>query len=162
MSARPSDRQQLEGPARWLLVLVAAGLAALLGVARWLEPDPRGYGTHTQLGLGPCAFATITGRPCPTCGMTTSFAWFSRGCLARSWQANPGGCLIALLSIPVGFWLLLCCWFKRPVGFQSIDRPLMVLLVSIVAASFAFWFIRIIGAPVNSGVAGFPPVAGPR
>ena len=31
-------------------------------------------GTHQQLGLPPCNFVTLTGYPCPACGMTTSFA----------------------------------------------------------------------------------------
>jgi hypothetical protein len=144
------------------LLLLAAGLVGLLGVARWLEPDPRGYGTHTQLGLGPCAFAVLTGRPCPACGMTTSFAWFARGCLGRSWQASPAGCLIALLTIPVASWLILCSWFKKPVGFRSVEGPLIGLLVSIVAASLAFWFIRIIGAPVALSPTGLPPAGWPR
>jgi hypothetical protein len=162
MDPHPVDRQHLEWPVRFLLLILGAGLVGVLGLARWLEPDPRGYGTHTQLGLGPCAFAVLTGRLCPSCGMTTSFAWFARGDFGQSWQTNPAGCLIALLTIPVACWLILCSWFKKPVGFRSIDKPLMALLVSIVAASLAFWFIRIIGAPVDPGLAGLPPMAGPR
>src|SRR4051794_22616187 len=101
MHSHPLERPPLSRPVRVLMIFLAAGLMGLLGLARWLEPDPRGYGTHTQLGLGPCAFAVLTGRPCPTCGMTTSFAWLTRGRLDRSWQANPAGCLIAILITPV-------------------------------------------------------------
>ncbi|MGC8641294.1 MAG: DUF2752 domain-containing protein [Isosphaeraceae bacterium] len=146
MDAHFPDPQRLNGRVRWRLVLLAAGLLGLLGVARGLEPDPRGYGTHMQLGLGPCAFLVMTGRLCPTCGMTTAFAWFTRGSLGASWRANPAGCLIALLIVPVSSWLLLCVWLGRPIGFRSIDRPLLGLLIAIVSASLAFWFIRILGA----------------
>ena len=146
MCPHPADRQRLEGPVRVYLVVLAAGLVGLLGVARGLRPDPRGYGTHTQLGLGPCAFAVLTGRPCPSCGMTTSFAWFARGRVAQAWRASPPGCLIALLTLPVSCWLLLCAWYKQPVGFRSIDKPLMGLLLLLVAVSLAFWLIRICGA----------------
>ncbi len=161
MDSHSANCQHLDGPIRCFLIILAAGLVGLLGVARWLEPDPRGYGTHTQLGLGPCAFAGLTGRLCPTCGMTTSFAWFTRGHLAKSWQASPAGCLMAPLVAPVAIWLVLCSWLKKPVGFRSVDRPLLGLLVAIVSASLAFWFIRILGAFVHLGPAGLLPVARP-
>ena len=37
-------------------------LLGLVVLARRLEPDPRGFGTHTQLGLRPCSFLRATGR----------------------------------------------------------------------------------------------------
>jgi hypothetical protein len=55
------------------LILLAAS-SAVLGLARWLDPDPTGHGTHTQLGLYPCTFLSLTGLPCPLCGATTTFA----------------------------------------------------------------------------------------
>jgi hypothetical protein len=148
VNLHPLQQQRIEGPIRWLVVALAIGLLGLLVLARRLEPDPRGYGTHTQLGLGPCAFAGLTGHPCPACGMTTSWAHFTRGDLARSWRANPVGCLTAPLVPSVAAWLVLCSWYKRPVAFRSIDRPLMGLLVAIVFACLVFWFIRILGAVV--------------
>ena len=53
--------QPLGWPIRCLLLVAAAGLVGLLVLARKLEPDPRGFGTHTQLGLRPCAFLTADG-----------------------------------------------------------------------------------------------------
>jgi len=57
--------------------LVATALLGMsgpvLGIAAWLEPDPAGVGTHKQLGLGGCTVLTLTGWPCPMCGMTTCF-----------------------------------------------------------------------------------------
>jgi small-conductance mechanosensitive channel len=125
-----------------MLLVAAAGLAGLLGLAKALEPDPRGFGTHTQLGLRPCVFATMTGRLCPTCGMTTSFAWFVRGRIDRSWQANPAGCCFALLSVPFFAWLAASAIANEPVGFSSLSRPLMGLLVAAVALAVACWLIR--------------------
>ncbi|HHO49646.1 MAG TPA: DUF2752 domain-containing protein [Deltaproteobacteria bacterium] len=46
----------------------------MFGLAALLEPAAEGHGTHTQLGLGNCSFLSLTGRPCPMCGATTSFA----------------------------------------------------------------------------------------
>jgi hypothetical protein len=128
-------------------LLAAAGVAALLILARKLEPDRRGYGTHTQLGLRPCAYLTVTGRLCPTCGMTTSFAWFARGRLDRSWQANPAGCLYALLCVPAFAWLVTSAIADTPAGFQSLSRPLLGLLFALVAIGLASWLIRWIVSP---------------
>src|SRR3954447_16098360 len=58
---------------RLVLAGVAVCLGTVLGVACWLRPDPRGMGTHQQLGLPPCTFYLYTDVPCPSCGMTTSF-----------------------------------------------------------------------------------------
>jgi hypothetical protein len=94
--------------------------------------------------------------------MTTAFAWFARGRLDRSWRASPAGCLIALSIAPVAAWLILCSWSKRPVGFRSVEGPLMGLLVAIVAASLAFWFLRILGETAALGPAGLNPAGWTR
>src|SRR4051794_7336480 len=78
-SSSPWPVLTLTRKARWGLLAAALGVLAVLGVARCLRPDPKGYGTHQQLGLLPCGFRAITGLGCPSCGMTTAFAWFVRG-----------------------------------------------------------------------------------
>jgi hypothetical protein len=126
------------------MALSALGLAGVLGLAAWLRPDPSGFGTHMQLGLPPCAFKTVTGRPCPTCGMTTSFAWFTRGRFGRSWQANPAGSLLAptcALMIP---WLLAGAIRGRPVGFRTIEGPVLAVVGVTVTLSLLFWTIRLV------------------
>ncbi len=92
--------------------------------------------------------------------MTTAFAWFTRGCFRSSWQANPAGCMMAALIVPVSLWLLACGWLGKAVGCRSVDRPLMGMLVAIVLISLAFWTIRFLGAPLNPAASGLPPVAG--
>ena len=82
------------------------GLSALLGVAVWLTPDRHGHGTHQQLGLPPCTFYVLFGRPCPACGMTTSWAWLVRGEVIEACRANVGGTLLAALAIAGVPWLL--------------------------------------------------------
>ena len=73
----------------------------VFGVARYVNPygpdgTPRTMATHTQLGLPPCNMVQLTGYPCPTCGMTTSFALLVRGDLPGSLRANWVGTLLAL------------------------------------------------------------------
>ncbi|MBV8611721.1 MAG: DUF2752 domain-containing protein [Singulisphaera sp.] len=144
MTPRQEFERTLGWPTRRALVLAALGLVGVLGVARQLEPDPRGFGTHTQLGLAPCAFAVVTGHPCPTCGMTTSFAWFARGRFDRSWRANPAGSVLALTCVALVPWLLAGAARGRPPGFRSLDRPLIGLVVATVALSLVSWTLRLI------------------
>jgi hypothetical protein len=126
------------------MLLLALGLAVVFGVARWLEPSPKGFGTHTQLGLPPCHFLWVTGRPCPTCGMTTAFAWFVRGRLDRSWQANPVGVLLAASCLALIPWLLAGAVRGKPLGTRSLEPPLIGLVVGTVALSLLSWTIRLL------------------
>ena len=72
---------------RWVrgtLVGIALALTALFTVAVCLNPyrhdgSARRMETHMQLGLPECTFKHVTGLPCPSCGMTTSFALTMRG-----------------------------------------------------------------------------------
>ncbi len=159
MESPSGIRQRLGWLSRGLLVVAAFLLAGVLGLSRMLAPDPRGYGTHTQLGLKPCAFATLSGRLCPTCGMTTAYAWFVRGRIDRSWRANPAGCLLAVLSIPMMIWLLACAVRAGPLGFRSLSEPLMGLLLAGCMLSLASWLIRWTVTPAALTAAGPKPPA---
>ncbi|MGN6504887.1 MAG: DUF2752 domain-containing protein [Tepidisphaeraceae bacterium] len=100
---------RLDGPmrlpvlGRLLAALVAGGALAVLVTAAWLDPSPRGFGTHTQLGLQPCAFLQRTGIPCASCGMTTSFANLVHGHVVASFVAQPFGMILCILTA-VTFW----------------------------------------------------------
>ncbi len=80
--------------------------AVPLVVAARLTPDPAGLGTHQQLGFPPCAFRAVWGVRCPACGMTTSWAYFVRGQIVSSAQANPAGAMLAVLTCTVSVCLL--------------------------------------------------------
>jgi hypothetical protein len=126
------------------LVAAALGSAGVLGLAGWLEPDPRGFGTHEQLGLRPCAFAQLTGELCPTCGMTTAFAWSVRGRFLSAWRANPAGSLLAPTCAALIPWLLVSAVIGRPWGCRSLDQPLILLVVATVAFSLLAWTFRLL------------------
>lgn len=76
---------------------------ALLGVSVWLTPSHEGHGTHTQLGMPPCAWALALDTPCATCGMTTSFAYAAHGHLLSSFLNQPMGSVLAVLTAAL-FW----------------------------------------------------------
>lgn len=94
------------------LVLIGFGLSGVFGAAVWLNPyhadgTPRARATHTQLGLAPCQFLSATGKPCPSCGMTTSFSLLVRGDVAGSLRANWAGTVIAVLWAVALPWAVL-------------------------------------------------------
>ena len=97
-------------PVRVLLALMALGFVAVFVVAACLRPyhpetgEPLTMATHTQLGMAPCNMVVLTNKPCPACGMTTSFALLMHGDIPASLRANWVGTLIAL------FWLALIPW----------------------------------------------------
>jgi hypothetical protein len=96
---------------RWYLRLLALGVAAaglaVLGLAAWLKPDPSGFGTHRHIyGSGPCSILMMTHYPCPTCGMTTTFALFMHGHWLKAVWNQPAGFVLALGTLVVTFGAL--------------------------------------------------------
>ena len=91
---------------RLLVAAVSLAVGAALITARQLEPDPRGYGTHEQLGWAPCWFNRYVGRPCPACGMTTAWAYAVRGRIREAVTANAGGAAACGLAVLAGPWLV--------------------------------------------------------
>ncbi len=84
----------------------AAGVLAfsitVMTVAARLNPTGLREGTHQQLGLPPCGFVTMTGLPCPTCGMTTAFSHTIRGQVVQAVESQPAGFVLAVGTILAG------------------------------------------------------------
>lgn len=104
------------------LVAVAVALTGIFVAAFRIHPydedgKPRTMSTHTQLGMPPCNFVTLTGKPCPSCGMTTSFALLVRGDVLASARANWVGSVICIT------WALTLVWAVASVVW---GRPLFV------------------------------------
>jgi hypothetical protein len=124
---------------------VAIGAVALgvLAIARVLEPDPSGTGTHLQLGLPPCAFLSLSGLPCPTCGLTTSFAYMARLEITHAFAVHAIGPLLftlTLASVPLCAW---GCATAHPLG-GAIKRLRLMRLAAIIAAAVAVsWLSRL-------------------
>jgi hypothetical protein len=103
---------------------VAVGLllaaCSILVVALWLKPAASGFGTHTQLGLPPCNFLRLTHLPCPSCGLTTCFAYAVRLQFWKAFLANPFGILAyfgTVSLIPTSIFLL-----SRRVSFRRVTE----------------------------------------
>lgn len=126
------------------LVLASAGIVGLvlLVTARKLEPDPRGYGTHEQLGLTPCFFQQSTGHVCPACGTTTAWSHVLRGDLRQAASANLGGTLLCGATLVVTPWLVA----TAIIGRWLVVRPTLPMLLTVgttwLAVALLDWFRR--------------------
>jgi uncharacterized protein DUF2752 len=123
---------------------VALGSALVLALARWLTPDPRGLGTHLQLGLPPCGFFALTSLPCPACGLTTAFAHMARLELTLAVRAHPLGVpLFMCTALAVPLSSALCV---RAISVRSAIerlRPAPLLAMMAVSALLA-WIARLL------------------
>ena len=121
-------------------VLLLVGFA----IAWDLEPDPRGFGTHERLGLPPCSFRMLVGKPCPSCGMTTSFSHFVRGRFTASAEANFAGFCLAVVCAAQVPW----AWISIRTGrWWRIARPdavLFWLILGLTALCLAEWIVRLL------------------
>jgi Protein of unknown function (DUF2752) len=93
----------------WYRFLSAIGFVASLAVivtAFRLEPDPRGVGTHEQLGIPPCGFLRDHGVPCISCGMTTAFAAMAHLRPGLAIRSNPFGVLLFLVTLAAPVYCL--------------------------------------------------------
>jgi hypothetical protein len=88
------------------VVLGGAGalLLLLLGLALFVDADPRGFGTHEKLGMSPCATMEWWNVPCPGCGVTTSVTLATKGRIVESFVNQPFGLLTALLFLGAIVW----------------------------------------------------------
>lgn len=134
----------LSKSSRSVLAILALGLVVVLITARVLRPDPRGFGTHMQLGLGPCGFREITGKPCPACGMTTAFSWTVRARLVEGWRANPAGVVIASVCFAMIPWLITASISGRTWPFRSAEGPLVGVVLAGVALALVLWAARLL------------------
>jgi hypothetical protein len=116
--------------------------SCVLGIARWLTPSPTGVGTHERLGLPPCLFLKFFGLPCPSCGLTTSFAHAARFHFVRSALTQPFGLaafLMMVLLVPASLVL----WQRRvPVNRALQARGVDALMYAMVALYLIGWVYK--------------------
>ncbi len=135
---------------RGLLLLLVAALVTVFAVAVYLDPyerksdgsiTPLRMETHRKLGLPPCSFKDKTGLPCPSCGMTTSFALLIRGEIWPSLQANAVGTLLAVVCLAIIPWSLVSVALGRPLFIVSLERTIMWLIIGFLVLMLLRWVI---------------------
>ena len=124
------------------MLVSGIGALGLLAVAGSLDPDPRGLGTHQQLGLYPCSVRVMFGIRCPVCGMTTSWSNMMRGRVGAAVEANAAGALLAIAAAIFGVWAVV-------VGIRGRWRPpltekqLLLIVVILFGVTFTEWLLRL-------------------
>jgi hypothetical protein len=139
---------------RGTLVGIALGLCGVFAIAAWLNPynaegDARTSETHKQLGLPSCTFKTVTGLPCPSCGMTTSFSLLMHGDLANSLRANAVGTLLAIFCLLLIPWSVASAIRSEPLFIASMERALLWVIVVFLVLALARWSIVLLLALLN-------------
>jgi len=126
----------VSGWARWSHALLLLGVLVMVGVGLYLTPDPAGHGTHQQLGLPPCTIYYLTGRPCPSCGLTTSVSAILHGQFGLAWRANPMGFVIVAGAVVVALNSLSALLWGRSVRIENTRFTLLLL------ALLALWLLH--------------------
>ncbi|MFG0333255.1 MAG: DUF2752 domain-containing protein [Maioricimonas sp. JB049] len=129
---------------RVLLLAWSLFLLAGFALAFWLEPDPRGYGTHTRLGLPPCSLRILLGVPCPSCGATTAFAHFVRGQWIAAVEANVAAFVLAVTCATMIPWCWYSAWRGRLWKVSDPSMALLSLLLVLAGVSAAQWLVWLI------------------
>jgi Protein of unknown function (DUF2752) len=135
---------ELSRRSRFFAAVAGAGLLAALLLASQLTPDPRGRGTHEQLGLPPCTFALLSGRPCPACGMTTSWALATHG---RLWDAvcvHVTGTLLAFAALVVGLGTTIVAARGRRLAWQPSETMVAAAAVVLAGLVLCEWIVRLL------------------
>jgi hypothetical protein len=156
MSFPPTPTEQGQQPldvipvlATWVrgaLVGVALGLVGVFTVACRLDPynadgTARRMETHRQLHLPPCSFKVATGLPCPSCGMTTSFALLMHGDPVNSLRANAVGTLLAVVCLLYIPWGLASAVLRRPLFLRSLERAFTLVVLTLLGLMLLRWVV---------------------
>lgn len=144
---------------RWIrifLLILTAPWIVVFAIACGLDPyenngEAKRLGTHRQIllpgmdeGLPDCNFKVITGVPCPSCGMTTSFTLLIRADVWNSLQANFAGTALAAFGLLFVPWAFASAFFGRFVFIRSMELVIFRLAVIFLFLLFGRWALVLI------------------
>lgn len=131
------------GVTRALLLGWSLFLLGGFALARSLDPDPRGYGTHQQIGLPECSIRLMFSQPCPGCGMTTCFSHFVRGEFVAAGRSNPAGLVLAVLCVLMVPWSVVSAARGQTWLIEEPLSLLVFLVVAIGVLAVGTWLVAI-------------------
>jgi hypothetical protein len=112
--------------------------------AAWLGLALAVFSPHT--GGVTCWVKSLSGVPCPGCGMTRSLSSGLRGMFGQSWHYHPMGLLILLLFVLIAVLSLLSARRKRQLARSMESRAVLFnsLYLAFVVAFLGFGVVRIL------------------
>ena len=81
----------------------------------------------------------LTGYPCPSCGMTTSFALLVRGDVLNSLRANCAGTLLALTLLATIPWSIVSALRARWLWVRSVEPWILRFVIVLVGIALVRW-----------------------
>jgi hypothetical protein len=111
-------------------------------LARWVRGTlvvPRTMATHTQLGMPPCNMVMLIGKPCPACGMTTSFSLLMHGDIPASLRANWTGTLLGMTWLALIPWAVVSAFRGRYLFIRSGEALTMAIVVAMLVLMLGRW-----------------------
>ena len=131
---------------RGVLIFLALSFTALLITSAWLSPydedgQPRTMATHTQLGLPPCNMVVLTGKPCPSCGMTTAFSLLVHGDVKNSVKANWVGTILAVYWFSLIPWAAISAYRGKLFFVKSGERMVTISIVVFMVLMLGRWAV---------------------
>lgn len=108
------------------LIAIAALLLVVFYIATEVRPynadgTPMRMASHQTIGMPACRFQQMTGMPCPSCGMTTSFALLVRGDIWNSMRANWVGTGLALFCAFLVPWCVVSAFRAKFIWVKRVD-----------------------------------------
>jgi hypothetical protein len=124
--------------------LIAAGIVLVFIVATRVQPydadgAPMRMASHQSIGLPPCRFQQILKVPCPSCGMTTSFALLVRGDIVNSLRANWVGTALAVFSAILIPWSLLSAFRGKFLWVKRLEDAMTITVAAFTIAMLVRW-----------------------
>tara|TARA_B100001750_G_C15288900_1_gene486291 strand:- start:90 stop:527 length:438 start_codon:yes stop_codon:yes gene_type:complete len=128
-------------PNRRNALLIAIIAFGLLSISFWLTPSSSGLGTHHDLGLPQCGWIVAANLPCPTCGMTTAYAYTVRGKFISAFFAQPLGLVLALMTAIIGVFAVITACTGRSFAlvyyrFSTLKYFILVCVLALLSWGF--------------------------
>lgn len=109
------------------------------------RPDEWSYVFGRRVG-DTCAWIQMTGQPCPSCGMTRSFAHAARFHLLRSLAYNPAGFVLFWWIQAAGIVGAVRLFAKDPDRLEPPHRWFLAWILTWAGGLYMLpWFLRVAG-----------------
>lgn len=141
---RPRGSDRLAWYVRLFLIVIATALTTVFSLAAWIRPysddgAAKTMETHTQLGLPKCNMVVATGKPCPACGMTTSFSLLIHGDVVASLKANWVGTLLGTFCLGLIPWAAVGAWRGRYLFVRSAEMLTTIAVITLMVLMISRW-----------------------